>query len=263
MKGIICYYSGSGNTKLACEYIKKNVTNSDFELCNIVEDGTPGFSSYDIVGFATFTDFLSVPKYMHVFFDGLNSMNGKYAFVFNTFGAFSGKTLKHLSSLATKSGFNVIAGYSLHTPENFPPMISRNQSFVDSPSETEMTSFNLFITKLNSKFKSISLKQQITNGRVKFGFLGTVLPAFPRTQAKKDFGKQSVDKDLCTKCGICAKKCPYDAIVLNPYPDFDHNKCFGCWACYNHCPSKAIFTQKFKGIGHYSKPNKQLLGKLN
>jgi len=262
MKGIICYYSGSGNTKLACEYIKKNISNTDFEMHNIVKNGIPDFFAYDIVGFAAFTDFWGMPQYFHTFFDKINQMKGKHAFVFNTFGVFSGKTLKQLSSKATKSGFNVLTGYSLHTPENFPPMIARNQTFENSPSTTEMTDFNLFISKLNGICRSISLGEQTKKEGLKLGFMGTILPVFPRTQAKKDLGVQSVDEELCTKCGVCAKGCPYDAIVLNPYPIFNHNKCFGCWACYNHCPSKAIFTKKYKGTGHYSKPVKELVGKL-
>ena len=44
MKGIICYYSGSGNTKLALEYMSKKITNTDFELYNIVRNEVPDFT---------------------------------------------------------------------------------------------------------------------------------------------------------------------------------------------------------------------------
>ena len=44
MKGIICYYSGSGNTKLAANCIKKKIKNADFELCDIVKNDTPDLS---------------------------------------------------------------------------------------------------------------------------------------------------------------------------------------------------------------------------
>ena len=32
MKGIICYFSGSGNIKLAANYINKKIKNADCEL---------------------------------------------------------------------------------------------------------------------------------------------------------------------------------------------------------------------------------------
>ena len=56
MKGIICYYSGSGNTKLACEYIVGNMKNIDFKFHNIVKDGMPDLNNYSLVGFACFAD---------------------------------------------------------------------------------------------------------------------------------------------------------------------------------------------------------------
>ena len=56
MKGIIFYYSGSGNTKLACQYISKNLTNIELELFDMVKaKEIPNLEPYDIVGFAAFT----------------------------------------------------------------------------------------------------------------------------------------------------------------------------------------------------------------
>ena len=82
------------------------------------------------------------------------------------------------------------------------------------------------------------------------------------TRARKDMGEKFVDETLCKECGRCAKGCPYKAITLNPKPQFDMTKCYGCWYCYNHCPEKAIYTEKFRGVGHYPRPNDQLREKL-
>ena len=261
MKGIICYYSGSGNTKLACEYIKKKISNADLELYNIIRNVIPDFSVYDIVGFATFTDFWGVPQYFHDFFERINSTPGMNAFAFNTYGFISGKTLRQLIQLAKNKQLNVFAGYSLHTPENYPPMRVRNMTFDNAPKPSELKNFDAFISKLDFILGGIA-KGKETEKEIKIGLINRILPAFARTQAKKDFGQQDVDKSICTKCGVCAKGCPYEAINLNPYPVFDHSKCFGCWFCYNHCPTKAIFTKKFNGIGHYSKPINTLMDKL-
>jgi len=38
IKGIICYYSGSGNTKLACEYMAKKLSNIEFDFFDIAKD---------------------------------------------------------------------------------------------------------------------------------------------------------------------------------------------------------------------------------
>ncbi len=86
MKGIICYYSGSGNTKLACSYLAAKCRAMDLGLFNIVRDGTPSLSGYGIIGFATFTDFLGVPFLMQEFIRRLPAQNGTPAFVMNTYG---------------------------------------------------------------------------------------------------------------------------------------------------------------------------------
>jgi len=259
MTGIICYYTGSGNTKLACEYIVGNMKNIDFKFHNIVKDGIPDLNNYSLVGFACFADHWGPSFLVEKFLKKLPQQNKKPAFVFNTYGFISGKTLKIIDKLVTKKGFLVIAGHSLHTPENFPPMIVGGRANEQAPNDKEFSNFNNFISELNAIINQIEKGKEIKRGKIK----GSLLPAFSRTKAKKGMGEKFVDESLCTECGICEKTCPYRAIKLNPKPIFDMDKCYGCWACYNHCPTKAIYTKKFRGVGHYPKPIKQFKEKLN
>ena len=133
MKGIICYYSGSGNTKLAVKYIKKKMSSVDFKLYNIVKNDIPDFSEYDIVGFATFTDFLGVPQYFYTFFNKMSPQLNKPTFVFNTFGNISGKTLKALAELAKSKKFTLGRNdglkWFLHVVETFQGTPSRSTTF--------------------------------------------------------------------------------------------------------------------------------------
>ena len=126
MKGVIYYYSGAGNTKLACRYIAGNVA-IPFDLVDVVKEKQIDLEPYDVVGFATFTDFLGPPHLFQAFVEGLPRQEGKLAFVFNTYGARSGRTLRILEKRGAAKGFVVIAGHSLHTPECYPPMIARGE----------------------------------------------------------------------------------------------------------------------------------------
>ncbi|MBU4444819.1 EFR1 family ferrodoxin [bacterium] len=262
MRGIVCYYSGSGNTKLACQYIVKNIKHIEIDIFNIVKDGIPDLRKYNIVGFAAFTDFLGPPYLAQTFIEKLPQQDNKPAFVFNTYGFISGKTLKILDKWVTAKGFKIIAGHSLHTPESYPPMIAGGRGNEQAPSKKEMNEFNSFISELDQLLYFLGEGKEIQRKKMSVGLLNSLLPAFSRSKARKDMGEKYIDDTLCKECGTCEKLCPYEAIKLNPKPIFNMTKCYGCWACYNHCPNKAIYTKKYRGIGYYPKPHNQLMEKL-
>ena len=58
----------------------------------------------------------------------------------------------------------------------------------------------------------------------------------------KAFMKYVIDKDKCTKCHICAKSCPTNAIIGNPKEThyIDPELCIKCGLCITKCPKKAI-----------------------
>jgi ferredoxin len=259
MRGLICYYSGTGNTKLACEAIAARTIAIDFELFDITQEDIPDLTAYDLIGFATWADFLNPPQKMRTFLESLPRQPQVPGFVFNTFGGFSGKTLITLDQWARARGFHVIAGHSLHTPENYPPMIKRGQDFKDSPNEKELAAFEAFITELEDLAKSLTAGETVPARQA--GLL-RFIPAPSRTHSRKSMGEKFVDVDACTECGICRDRCPYGAITLDPKPVFDQSKCYGCWACYNHCPSQAITTRKIKNIPQYAHPSDELRRKL-
>lgn len=50
-----------------------------------------------------------------------------------------------------------------------------------------------------------------------------------------------VDEQRCNGCGLCAKNCPYSAIVMQgAVPQVDRETCFGCGLCQSACPARAI-----------------------
>ncbi len=73
----------------------------------------------------------------------------------------------------------------------------------------------------------------------------------------------------CTNCGICAKKCPVQAIPLEDGSKTDNNKCITCMRCTVICPHQArscnhfkigIATKKLAKACSGSKPNELYMG---
>lgn len=60
----------------------------------------------------------------------------------------------------------------------------------------------------------------------------------------------------CIFCGICSKKCPSDAIVVNKGEkswEIDPFKCVICGVCSEVCPKKCIFMSEEYNASSYTK----------
>ena len=75
--------------------------------------------------------------------------------------------------------------------------------------------------------------------------------------------KAQIDKTKCVECGLCAKVCPYSAILDNKRPcenackvkaismdktkaaQINNSKCIGCGACVYQCPFGAIMDKSY------------------
>lgn len=262
MKGLICYYSNTGNTLLGCQYINKKVETIDFEFYDIRKNRKIDFLKYDILGFATYADGWTIPVLMKNFINSL-PMSNQPAFVFNTYGYINGKTTRILSNYAKKKGFKIVAYHALHTPENFPPQIKIGNGCENAPNEVELQNFNHFIDSLNMIGEKIENNKIIPSVNVKISPIFNLYPDLTlKSGSRFTMGKKFVDDKICIECSICEKNCSYGAIKLQPKPVFDESKCHGCWACYNLCPKKAIYTKKYKSQFHYPKPNQSMMMKL-
>lgn len=48
----------------------------------------------------------------------------------------------------------------------------------------------------------------------------------------------------CTNCGLCAQKCPVQAITKTNSSETDHRKCISCMRCVSICPAHARSVNK-------------------
>ncbi|MDR1409715.1 MAG: EFR1 family ferrodoxin [Oscillospiraceae bacterium] len=262
MKGAILYFSLTGNTKLACEYISQKTAGIDFEIFNM-RDSCPNLSDYQIVGFATFASEFKVAAYVRSFIGNMKMIKDKPAFVFTTYGRDNGCATRVLADMLSDKGFRIVAEHSLNTPENYPPIIRKEHGHVDNPTPEQMASFDRFIKDLADVCKQIdsglNIKSITIPAELRYRIMSKISS---RKMMQSMMGNKQVDKALCIKCGLCAAVCPYGAISASGYPTFDESKCVGCFACYNRCPKKAIFTKDFQQFANYSEPLPQFVEKL-
>lgn len=262
MKVVLCYYSITGNTRLACEFIASKLNAADVTLFNLAKNSLPDFGSYDAVGFAAYADFGGASRYLHNLFGNIPHQGNKPAFVFNTYGCMSMGTLKDLSAIVTARGFEIINGFSLHTPENYPPMRKSRMAFDSAPKPKAILKLESRVDELNSQLADLANGNTVTK-RFHTGVGGRLGITRKRSSAKKDFGRQVVDPEKCNSCGKCLGTCPAEAIRMDTVPVFNHDLCDGCWGCYNICPQQAIRSRKMQGEYQYRGPSQLLKDKLS
>jgi ferredoxin/flavodoxin len=56
---------------------------------------------------------------------------------------------------------------------------------------------------------------------------------------RSHFPAREVDLRRCTRCGLCAERCPVQALSLSPDPHFGES-CICCYRCVRICPEAAI-----------------------
>jgi len=253
LRAAIIYYSTMGNTRLACESIANRISGVKIDLIDFAKRDEDSLTAYDVIGFAFFTDSWNPPAFFQQYVRSLNGLEGKYAFIFNTYGCISGQSIAMMHKLLREKGMKVFAGFSLHTPENYPPMIASGFSYANRPNKAEMSRFNQFTQTLQADLERIEQDLPVQEYDPPKALLDYILPSEPDRLTNTLFGKTKMEIDTakCIRCGLCKKHCPADAITNDEKVQIDSAKCQTCWSCYNHCPSKAVKAGRYTGQGQY------------
>ncbi|MGA1792661.1 MAG: EFR1 family ferrodoxin [Thermoplasmatota archaeon] len=260
----ILYYSTTGNTKLACEYLSNRIPQVDFYLFDMKDLSNFDPSPYTFVGFATFTDYQAPPRYFADAVKDLDPSNRKEAFVLATYAGISGKVLKTMKDLVEERGYKVITGHCLLMPENNPVMRKRGYKAKNNPKEKELEGYRQFIRHLGDLIITKHLKGSVEPDKIKVGLFNSLLPSKIRTNRLKGIGKMRADLDICDRSGTCVENCAYGAITMQDGPVFDEKKCHACFACYNLCPVGAITCEKLSSVEYrYPGPSEDLKKRMS
>ncbi|MFW3146314.1 MAG: EFR1 family ferrodoxin [Thermoplasmatota archaeon] len=257
------YFSATGNTKLSSEYLVHRIPQVDFSLIDLREFQGQDLSSYDVIGLATYVDFQGPPKLMMDAIDSLPPGGGKPVFIICTYAGIPGQTLKTMKRLLEAKGYRVISGHALRMPENYSPMRKKGMKGDERPGPKDLEGFQTYIRGLGDAILTYHLKGELSQQKIKIGFVNSFFKGRDRYKAKKEMGVKKLDEALCTRCGVCARSCPYDAIRLSPRPVFDEGRCMGCFSCYNRCPVGAISTEKLTNEFRYPGPSEGLKKRMS
>jgi len=243
MKIALFYFSGTGNTKYACErfkYLMEQKDNSVY-LYNIEKLSTElnvNISTIiyqaDIIGLAYPVYGANIPKIMDQFVNNYidNKISKKEAFIITTVGYINAYGPFIIKKRLKKYGFILKWHYVYHTINNT-AIRKANIDQLEEKHRKQEIKFNMFCN-------SIINRKSFYNGIGPWIIGGYIVRAIFRKPIASHYKLFFVESSICTNCNMCISNCPMDAInIVDGKYTFLEN-CTTCFRCINKCPANAI-----------------------
>lgn len=148
--------------------------------------------------------------------------NGAFAVLLCVYGNRAYEdTLAELYDTVKANNFNVIAAVSAVAEHSIVRQIAANR-----PDEIDKKQLTEFAKKIYNKFSTGKTNEFFIPGGRPYKKYSNI-PIIPKpTKA-------------CTKCGLCSKECPVQAIDKNNPKKVDSKICISCMRCISVCPNNA------------------------
>lgn len=258
MRLLILYHSQTGNTEFACTVARMTAESAghDVTMMSFADAEAKGLEleEYDAFCFATAVQAWQPVKNVERFLKGMKPLRNKAAFLISTTAGMPGETHAMMASWLEPKGIKVLEGFDLITPDSWPTSrrLSRGMDR-RIPTEASIRKLVAFTKRMLSLLSAHVEGKAVTFPTWRVRRTPYYFLAMGERQlmgrSNLAMGKKIVDESACTKCGICMKKCPADAIRMEPFPVFSSD-CDACWRCINVCPEDCI-TCRLDSRHHY------------
>ncbi|MBP7735658.1 MAG: EFR1 family ferrodoxin [Spirochaetes bacterium] len=242
---LVLWYSQAGHTerngRLIARTLEKlglTVTALDIREC---DESTMG--RFDLIIMGTPVYYLDVPGNVREWLASVPSIEGTPVAAYSTFGGPGDNQYNTawylLELLAGKGG--IPAGIATFgNMSTFAPTWSmgnekRILKYRDRPNEEIYDKVREFAKQVLATVRSgaaPSITKEFYAGEFLRG-------SFQVKFTKAMITRHTIDKDTCTKCGICVEKCPVGAIDISGHT-VNTKACIACIGCVNNCPVGAV-----------------------
>ncbi|ERI90494.1 4Fe-4S binding domain protein [Clostridiales bacterium oral taxon 876 str. F0540] len=242
MKGLLYYFSGTGNTKWAAEVFKKEFEKlgKELDIKNIEETDNIDLKGYNylIIGTPVHAEF---PPRMVMDFVNKLPENDKSikCIVYSTQGANKSAATEYIKRQLEKKGYEVLAQASLRFANNyyFGVGVLRSEEEITRFCSKAEVKIKLIAEKFlkGEQFKEKSSGFRVFIGKISYNGFNKMLPKLSASLTSTS---------ECSKCGLCLRNCPKGNITFEDGHAIFHSKCIMCTRCIHLCPINAI---RYKG----------------
>jgi flavodoxin/NAD-dependent dihydropyrimidine dehydrogenase PreA subunit len=243
VKALVVHFSQTGNTRAVAEAIGGGLEAGGCGAVDVrpLEEVAPGdWLAYGLVGLGMPIFYYHEPVVVREWIKRLSPRPPAPVFTFDTNGGNPCNTLRRVQKFLRPRGGRVLGSFECYGYDTYPIYLKsfRQWGHPDGADLAAAEGFGRRMADLAARFGAGEPVPEMT-----YPFVGgktfrlsllcrkPVLDAF--------FPRLNLDRDLCTKCGTCGRRCPTANIALGPYPEFG-NRCIHCYLCERVCPHNAI-----------------------
>lgn len=244
---MILYFSATGNCKYVACRLSSALGQNAMSIVDSIRRGTYSFTD-DSIGIISPTYFWGLPSIMKEFLEKAD-FHTQYLYFVSTYGTTPGAS----AVMARKAigGKPVNAFYSVRMADTWTPIFD-----LSTPAKTAGFT-KTTEAEIDEVIRNVSERR--TNKR-----MAPSLPAFLAEWIAQPIYNKDKRRTVhfrvessCVGCGLCAKKCPVQAIEMrDSHPVWVKETCVLCLGCLHRCPKFAIqYGKNTKKHGQFTNPN--------
>ncbi|WP_258360214.1 4Fe-4S dicluster domain-containing protein [Moorella sulfitireducens] len=243
MKGLVVYYSATGNTKKIAKAIWRGMKEIiETDLASVKEISPQDVAGYDVIGIGAPIWYFREPANVRLFIYNMPRLDGKMCFTFCSHGADPMGIFFSMMPVLQKKGLSIIGWGNwyggveqvLHAPKPY---------FTDGhPDEIDLKEAEAFGREMAERAGRIAAGERDLIPAIPKGAKADPLfrPALPPEGAV--IPERWVDREKCKypECTLCLDNCPVHAITSSAKGPVFRKNCINCNLCNRMCPEDAI-----------------------
>lgn len=236
---IYCF-SGTGNTLLAVRALAGELTTAgrSVRILPLERSDPSTVDTRRALGLATAVACQSTYPFVWDFVEALPKATGTEVFFLDTMAMYSGGILGPMRRILEAKGYRPTGAREIVMPSNFllrkmDPQANRDKTHA---ALEQARQYARDLLQGSARWRNNTPWQKLL-----CWFSRTSLPW---TLIRKH-AHPRVNPGVCTRCGLCAKLCPVENILVeNNEPPRFADRCVGCMRCFSFCPVGAIGVGK-------------------